>query len=355
MSTDDVEPASETRRSRRGFLLWGAVAALVIFAAVWTVFWFGASREASARIDSWLEKEAAFGRLWSCPARRIEGFPLKLRAVCDDPAFWGALDGVPIEARLSRLSVATSFLTPSRADAELGGPLIIEMQDASALFSLTFARLRLDLRLAGEKLQRLTATGAGLEAHWNAPDGAAIDGAIATFELSVQPAQASGDDVYGVELASAGLVFPTLDRFAGSSDPATLTASARVTGAASIFEESGSMRSLERWRAGRGQLQLQSLVFGKGALEFTASGEFALDDAHRLDGRSEVSIKGADRILLRLGVAPRALGLAHAFNHLLREPNPNADQPAMKLPLSFKDGKAAIGPLRNMFALKPLY
>lgn len=354
MPDDDEIEQSAARRWRRGFLIWGSLTAVVALAAGWTILWFAASHVAQSRLDDWLEEEARRGRSWSCPARSVEGFPSKLRLVCDAPTFSGPLDGVEVEARLTRLSAGAFLSTPGHVDVEFGGPLILEARDESTKLALAFARLRLDLRFSLDKLQRATLLGDGLEAHWSGPD-TTVDGAAQSVELAAQPVE-NAEHTYDIAVKSAGLVFPELDKFTDSPDPATLLANARLTGAAAFATRSWIER-LERWRSAKGRLFVERLTFGKGALELTASGDIGLDDAHRLDGRAEVGETGADPMLLRLGVPPAAIGVANVLGGLLHGPDADksAGRPKVKLPLSFKNGKVAIGPLRNAFSLKPLY
>lgn len=351
MSLDEKIDLSAARRWRRGFLVWGSLATVVALAVGWTTLWFAASHVAQSRLDDWFAQEAELGRSWSCPSRSVEGFPSKLSIVCDAPTFSGPLEGVDVQARLTRLAAGTLLSRPGHIDVDFGGPLILEARDQGVKLALAFARLRLDVQLSLEKLQRVALLGEDLQIHWNGPN-AAINGAARSVELAAQPVDAA-EQTYDIAVKSAGLVFPALDEFTNSSDPAALLIDARLSGAAPLATRSWTER-LERWRIARGQLWIGRLIFVKGALELTASGDGGLDEAHRLEGRAEVGEKGADSTLLRLGAPPAAIGVANMLGGLLRG-GPDAGRPAVRLPLSAKDGKVAVGPLRNVFSLKPLY
>lgn len=349
---DDKLDHAARRRWRRAFLAWGSVSMVVALAAGWTVLWFAASYAAQSRIDDWFAQEAQRGRAWSCPTRRVEGFPTRLYVVCDAPSFSGPVEGVDVRGRLTRLAAGAFLLTPGRVDVDLGSPLTIETRDGSARLALAFARLRLDLRFSLDDLQRSTLLGEDMEIHWNGPYGA-VDGAVQAVELTMQAVDGA-EHTYDVAVQSAGVVFPELDKLTASADPAKLQAKARLTGAEP--GEGEWAEHMERWRAAQGRLLIERLAFDKGALEVTASGELGLDELHRLQGRIELGGKGADSILLRLGVPPAAIGVANALGGLLRGPTDKAvGRPAVKLPLALENGKVAIGPLRNVFSLKPLY
>lgn len=349
MARDQIDP-SDVRRWRRGFVLWGSVATVVALAAGWTLLWLVVSWSAQARVDDWLRREAGRGRSWACPDRRIEGFPASLRIVCENPTFSGALDGVGVRARVTRLSAGAFLLRPSQVEVEFGGPLALAMPDDDADLKLAFSRLRLDLRISFEKLANAALLGDGLEIRWNGPGGS-VDGAARSLEFSAQ----SVDDVeatYDFAVNAAGLVFPALDAFTDSQDPATLSANARLSGVV-LSEARSRAERLERWRSAGGRLLLHRLIFDKGALRLTASAELGLDDAHRLTGRADVGETGADALLLRLGAPPAALGAANMLGRLLR--GSESGRPAVELPVAFKDGRVAIGPLRNVASLKPFY
>lgn len=340
----------DARRWRRGFLAWGTVAALVALGLGWTVLWFVASRAALNRLDDWVTREAAQGRVWSCPERRIEGFPASLFLVCDEPTFAGPVEGATIHAGLARLSAGASLLAPRHVDIEFGGPLALATTDESVKLSLVFQRLRLELQLSLEKLQRAALLGDDADIHLTVPN-AMIDGRARSVELAAQPLE-NVDGAYDIRVRGSGLAFPDLDRFAASTEPAELSVDARLASAPALSAGRGVER-LENWRLAHGRLSIERLAFGKGALEVTGSGELGLDQFHRLEGRAEVGERGADAILLRLGVPPAAIGVANALSGLLR--GPERGRPMVKLPLSFRDGRVAIGPLRNVFPLKPLY
>lgn len=351
MLTDEQIDVSARRRWRRGFLAWGSVAAVAALAAGWTALWFAASFAAQNRLDDWFAQEARHGRAWSCPARRIEGFPLRLAVVCDAASFSGPLEGMDVRGRLTRLSAGAFLLTPGRIDVDLGSPLTLETQDGRARLALAFARLRLDLRFSLDELQRAELRGEELEIHWTNVNGA-VDGAVQSLQLAAHPVEGI-EQAYDVVAQSAGIVFPELDSFANSADPAQLQAQARITGV-ELAAEGTLVERLERWRGARGRLLIERLAFDKGALQVTASGELGLDEFHRLRGRIEVGEKGADAMLSRLGVPQAALGVANALGGLLRG---NADKSgvAARLSVTLRDGKVAIGPLQNVFSLKPLF
>ncbi|PWB83233.1 MAG: hypothetical protein C3F11_07775 [Methylocystaceae bacterium] len=350
MRSNPMIDRSEARRWRRGFLAWGSLAVVVALAIGWTIVWFAASSMAQSRLDGWLEKEAARGRVWSCPERRVEGFPSSFYVVCERPTFSGAVDGTEAQARLTRLSAGAFLWAPGHVDVELVGPLALATKDEKSRLALAFRRMRLDLRFSMEKLQRAALLGEELEIRWTDPN-AAFDGKARSVELSAQPVE-NALQTYDIAVKGAGLAFPELDRFVESTEPASLLIDARLSGAASLAAGRGAER-LERWRVARGRLFVERLAFGKGALELTGSGELGLDELHRLEGRVELGERGADALLLRLGVSPAAIGVANALSGLLR--GADAGRPTVKLPFSLENGKVAIGPLRKVYRLKPLY
>jgi hypothetical protein len=346
MPSDEQIDAALARRWRRGFLAWGIVAAIVAATIGWSILWFAASRFAQSRMDAWFEQEARRGRTWSCADRRLEGFPSRLSVVCGAASFTGMVEGSKASGRVASLAAGVSLLSPRRVMAGLGSPMTIEALNGSAGLTLAFASLELDLDLQSE---RFALHGERLEAHWSGPTGA-VDGAAQSVEFAAQPAEAQ--NAYHLELRVTELALPELDAFTGAPEPAALSATALLTGAEPSLA-GGWKKRLERWRAAQGRLLLERLTFAKGALEVTAAGDLGLDEQRRPQGRLDIGQRGANAILLRLGAPPAAVGLANALNGLRR--GADANRTPVTLPFTFKDGKARLGPLRNLFSLQPLY
>ena len=80
----------------------------------------------------------------------------------------------------------------------------------------------------------------------------------------------------------------------------------------------------------------------KGSLKAGASGDLQLDELHRVLGRLDTSVEGAEALLPRLGLPPTALAFLKLSGGKLR------------LPITLSNGRMAVGPV-SVARLIPLY
>ena len=84
------EPGN-TRLLRR--VLIGAAALGLLLCLAGAVAWYFAAQAATGALDAMIAQEAAHGRIWTCPDRRIGGFPLAIEVACQGPSYAGLLSG----------------------------------------------------------------------------------------------------------------------------------------------------------------------------------------------------------------------------------------------------------------------
>ena len=99
---------------------------------------------------------------------------------------------------------------------------------------------------------------------------------------------------------------------------------------------------LERWRLAGGALRVSTVNLTKGSLKASASGELQLDELHRVLGRLDTSVEGAEALLPRLGLPPTALAFLKLSGGKLR------------LPITLSNGRMTVGPV-SVARLIPLY
>ena len=81
---------------------------VLLIATLWSGAWFYASRAAGQQTDAWIAAEHMQGRDWTCPDRRIGGYPFALTIRCTGATYAGQGMGQRVDAHLAQL-VAVSY------------------------------------------------------------------------------------------------------------------------------------------------------------------------------------------------------------------------------------------------------
>src|SRR5438477_12906189 len=77
---------AELRTMRRPWLIAMPLVFVLVFAVAWSAFWYYAAREAEARINDWQAQQAKAGRVFSCGAQAVGGYPFRIEVHCGDAA-----------------------------------------------------------------------------------------------------------------------------------------------------------------------------------------------------------------------------------------------------------------------------
>jgi hypothetical protein len=328
-------------------------AVLAVLGAGLSAFWFYASTRTRAEIDSWLAREAAVGREWSCGKRAIGGYPFRITFTCEDAAFQGSGPDGAVSGRLGQVVALAQVYSPKLLLIEAAGPLSVSGADGSRL-QASWTSLRASLRgEPGAGLERLSVEGEGVSVTLAGPLLPEVTGTAAVAELHIRPtpdalaAAHSFDLAVMLDDAVAPGVAMVFGREAVDVDGlATLTQAQPLAGDASA--------QLARWQAAGGQLRLTRLGVGAPDRRVDARGEIGLDDAHRLQGRIDLTLTGLDQ-LASLLTGGRGGG-GPLLGGLLGRPKEPGGAPAkpVALTLTLADGKARLGPL-TIGILPPLY
>ena len=358
------------RVRRRGLLahpgFWALAALPLLLATGWTGFWYYASGRIGAGVDGWMAREAAAGRVWACPERALTGFPLRFELSCRSPSLVMTQSGGVMRAGLSGLTAVTQLYQPNQMDIDLTGPLSVTQPDAAQLTldaATMHAGLRANLSEYPNIFDRLSVTLDEPVLTAASPGGPARSARAARAEIGLRsvPGRPAADGAFDLAVKISGAAVPDLDALTQSADPAGLDLSARILKLDLPGRGSGAAR-LEAWRAAGGALELNQSAFTKGALELGASGRLALDTEHRLEGRVDASVAGADTLLKRFGIPVGSLDIGSALGNLLggkKNKAPEGEgaqkQRVIRLPLSFNGGRVSVGPVSAPVRLTPLY
>ncbi|MBV8564610.1 MAG: DUF2125 domain-containing protein [Methylobacteriaceae bacterium] len=338
-------PAAPRAASRP---LWPVLVLVCIFvlAAGATGVWFAAVSRAGAVLDAWLQREAARGRIWTCPDRRFSGYPLEIAVDCTGPTFAGPVGPKTIAVAAKGVHASVRIYRPNHIRAEVEGPFELRTEDGRGLkldwttFEITIhglppaiERIAFDL---DQPVASLTPDPLGL---------ATFRAEEASVHIRKPPSPGADDSPLEVTLAFAGASVPLVDRLIGSGDPAS--GEIRTSVSQPQFLTRGSIpERLESWRVAGGEIGIANARFVKGAATIGATGTLTLDQEHRLTGDIDASAAGAGGLLRRFGIPTQATAIGAVLGSLLGgAPKPRPEQAAAG------DPPAAVGTLRLRFKL----
>jgi hypothetical protein len=192
-----------------------------------------------------------------------------------------------------------------------------------------------------------------------------VNAGLADFHIRRTPNRPAEDGAYDVASRITRATIPPLDSLIGSTSPTAADIVATITKAEPLAGR-GLPTELERWRVAGGRMQVTSAMLSHGARRLDASGNVGLDDAHRPQGRLDVTVSGLDDLLARFGLSGRSSAIGGLIAGVLGG-RPGgaqaADAPAegappgpkgVVLPLRMDGGRVFLGPL-PVATLLPLY
>ncbi len=337
---------------RRPSVVVVLLVAVLFLAAIWSALWLFLSGRANIAIDGWLAAENAAGRQWTCPGRHVGGYPWGVSLHCDRPTFRGEVAGRTADGSVESLEAGVRLDRPRRVGVTLHGPLILRSEAEDFALTASWSDMTLGLDNAGSRSMRgsLDATRLAVTLETVGRGDLNLRAAAASGEAT--PTAAPGAAAFG--LTATGLVFPTLDALPGFEQPTDLEARGVLTRADLL--QAPTRARLEAWRAAGGALQLSSLTVSKGAFHGAATGELALDDAHRATGRLDTTLSGFEPIAARYGIPLAGVQLGGLLSTLLGGGKaPPAEAGSVRLPLTLAGGAVVVGPFRTGVRLDPLY
>ncbi|CAH1659846.1 MAG: DUF2125 domain-containing protein [Chelatococcus sp.] len=296
------------RRSRLGLYL--PVALLFAIAAGWSVFWFIARNTVNTAVNTWLTREAAQGRDWSCPDRTIGGFPFRFELTCNNLTFAGKTPEGPVNGSMPRLAAVAQIYKPQHVIFEATGPLKVAKADGTIDLTFDWKLLDASVIAAGRSVERVSMV---IDQPTLTVAGSAVmplNLTANTFEshLRRDPSRPPEENTYDFTLAFDGAVVPPLDALLATQTPIKLALDAKVSHARPFTAQSRA-EELEAWRQAGGRVQILGLSMDKGQQRLEARGELGLDEAHRPAGTIDASVAGLEQVLARFGIGGQGSNL----------------------------------------------
>ncbi len=394
------KPAAGPARRRRRRRLWPVIASaaviVVVLAFGWVWLWYYAAGLADRRLAGWVEREAAAGRVYSCGAQTIGGFPFRVEARCADVVT--ALDSnrPPYTLRAKTITVATQVFHPTLMVADITGPLTLAESGRPPSFFADWSRAQVSVHGlppdpdgASVSLDqpRLDRAGAAPGAAPGAAGVTIFTADHADLQGRVIGGSPRNNPVIEAVLHLAAAAAPTLHPLA--AQPTDTELDAVLRGFKDLSPKPWAARFREMQAAGGG-IEIKYLRIAQADTVIVGAGTLSVNAHGKLDGLLRVAVVGIENIVPRLGV-DRLIGRginrltgaggtsAQGFETLDRlvpglggavrdsadaslienlkkmgEPTEVDNKPAIVLPLRFADGAIYLG-LLPLGEVPPLF
>jgi hypothetical protein len=360
----------EPRRRGRRYLILLLIALAVSAGWVWA--WKFAAAQAQAAVEGWRVREARAGRVYSCGAQSISGFPFRIELGCQRASAQLQNEGTALEIKTPSVVVAAQIYAPETLVSQFIGPLTVAVAGhppflsanwtygesritgtprAPQSASLRFERPTID-RIADGKHESL-ASARRIELSSRLVSGSAADHPVIEFVLRAERASAPGINRAAEPPIDADLTMV----LRGLSDfsPAPWPLRWRQ------LQQAGGRIDITQARVKQGE----TLAVGKGSLSIDGKGQLA--------GQINVTVAGLEPFLAAIGAA-KAVQQSHNMDKvagfldrlspglgdvarqqaganlgagitMLGQPATLDGRSAVTLPLRFADGTAYLGPI----------
>jgi hypothetical protein len=291
------------RARRRPWRILAPIAIVALLAVAWGWLWYYAAGVTDRTLASWIEREAAAGRIYSCAAESIGGFPLGMSVHCTDPAATINHNAPPFAVEAKSVTFSAQVYRPTQLAGDITGPLTVTESGGPTVFLADWTRARLGLRgvppdpegvsvtLDGPHLDRVDAAGNAGEALFKAKS-AELQGRIVGGSAHNRP-------VIEVVLRLSAATAPTLHPLLAV--PLNVELDATLRGINDFAPKPWAERFREM-HANNGTIEIKALRFTQGSTTVVGSGTLRVNDHGNLDGLVRVAIVGIDEIVPRLGI-----------------------------------------------------
>jgi hypothetical protein len=363
------------------------VALVVVLALGWSAVWYYAAAKAETAIAGWREKEARLGRVYSCGAQTIGGFPFRIEVRCREPAAELRNVGAPLALRVTDVLVAAQIYQPDLLISEFTGPLTLGDLGRPPDFVANWSLAQTSVRGTPGAPERVSVVFEG--ASFNRVNDGQNHPLVSAkrFELQGRMAETSGDQpINELVLRLVAASAPWLH--AAAADPLDADVSAVLRGLKDYSPKPWAVRFREL-QANGGQIEIKSARVQQGNTVAVGSGTLGLSPTGRLEGQLALTVAGIENLLPKLGierlapqVAPQVKGLeklgpalgaleklSPQFGNIARqqtgagiaagigmlgEQTQLEGKRAIALPLRFANGVAFLGPIQ-LGQIPPLF
>lgn len=363
-------PHDSSRRTRRYVTLLVLVALVI---AGWSAVWYYAAGQAREILDGWRAREAKAGRIYTCGAESLGGYPFRIEVACDRAsALFRALQPA-FEIKTAGILAAVQIYQPDLVISEFTGPATVgdAGQPPTATINWSLAQSSLRGTPAAPERAALVFDNPVIE---RASGGTNADTLMRASHLELHGRVAEGSvtdkPVLEAALSAQGLSAPFIHPAAAQPLDADVVAVLR--GLTDLSPKPWPARFREIQHAD-GRIDITRARVQQGNILAVGSGSLALNPQGRLTGQLRVTIAGVDEFLDKIGaqrmvqnspVMDRLAGALDRFSpglgaaarqqaganisagiNMLGEQATLEGRRAVTLPLRFDDGAVFLGPI----------
>ena len=335
-------PMARDRSSYLRKLLWLAAFSSAFLICGWSVYWQVARNLAERELSNEIEREARFGRVWTCSKLEFRGYPLSITVDCAGPNL--RVDDDLISAK--RALITARLYAPTLVDIDVSGPA--EFRSETTQGSFDWKSLQVSTRGLPRRLDRLSVIGQELTTRL--PESAPTK--IKTVHLHLRRTSPIQMAPYSLVVGLAGIDWEPLTQVIGRGNPALFTALGAVTQLDAANEGTWQERA-ERWSGAGGRVSITALDLTRDDFVLHAEGAAGIDRRHRPDGKLAMRVRNAGPALMALaeslGAFRRGTLAGQLALGLLNRPG------ELKFDVIAENGTLSAGPLRRVLTLPPLY
>jgi hypothetical protein len=296
--------ARQRGAAQRRARLWRFVILAIVIVALpigWTMLWSYAASIANQALSGWIDREAAFGRVYACGSQTIGGFPFGIVIRCDKAAAAFNSNRPPFDVSANDLTFSAQVFRPTLLNGEVASPVTLANPGQSPVFVTNWSRAQLMLlglppepervtvTIAKPRLDRTADPDAGIifQADHVAVDGRIIQGSARRNPVIEASAQVSA--------ALAPRFHPLL------AQPLEGEIDAVMRGFKDFSPKPWSVLFRELQAAGGG-IEIKTLRIARSDAMLVGAGALTLNASGRLEGELKVTVAGVENIVPLLGV-----------------------------------------------------
>lgn len=328
---------------RRRWPIFVPFAVVVVLAIAWSAVWYYAAQIVERNIAAWMDQEARNGRVYTCAARSVSGYPFRIEVRCIDPT--AEIKAAPLALKAKEFLAVAQVYQPNLIIGEIVGPLSITTPGGpmTLVSDWTLAQASLRLNPMPERIS-IVIDGAKFE-QTNAGTTQPIASA-GHIELHVRLTPASEQDKQALEFAATltGASVPSAGPLA--TQPFDAQFAAILRGAVDLRPQPLPAR-LKQWQATGGRLEITNARIKQGDAVAIATGDIGLSPSGRVDGTVGITLAGFEQLVQTLlaGKNKNTGLLAVAGLSILGKPSDLDGKRAITVPLRFADGAIYFGPI----------
>lgn len=289
------EPSARPTRRRRLRPVLAAVAVVVALALGWVWIWYYAASVAERTLAGWIDREAAAGRVYSCAAQSIGGFPFRLEARCADAVAEVRNHQPQLTVTAKTVIFAAAVYEPTVLVGQFTGPLTLAQSGQPPGFVADWARAWVSVRGRPPNPERVAiALDRPRLDRLGAVERVVFDAKHAELEGRVIAGLARDRPVIEATLHIDAATVPALHPL--TARPVEVELDAVLRGLKDLAPKPWADRLREMQAAG-GVVEIKSLRIASAEAMVVGSGRLSINAHGKLDGLIQVAIVGLDRLV----------------------------------------------------------